>query len=120
MTGEVLHADPADRVELGRTGHGDLVDPPLDLRRAQDLAVEHHPTGRRRLEASPGDLEALAAVFERAPFGRRGPSMVLARTIKGKGVSFMEGDFMWHSKVPNDEQFAAAMEELGETDGGAA
>lgn len=46
------------------------------------------------------------------------PVAIVAHTVKGKGVSFMEGDFMWHSKVPNDEQFAQAMVELGETDGG--
>jgi transketolase len=58
------------------------------------------------------DLEALAAVFERAPFGRGGPSMVLARTIKGKGVSFMEDVSGWHHGVPSDEEFQLAIDEL--------
>jgi transketolase len=58
------------------------------------------------------DLEALAAVFERAPFGRGGPSMVLARTIKGKGVSFMEDVSSWHHGVPSEEEFQLAIDEL--------
>ena len=40
------------------------------------------------------------------------PVCVVARTVKGKGVSYMEGDFNWHAKVPSDEQLAAALTEL--------
>jgi transketolase len=45
---------------------------------------------------------------------------VIAHTVKGKGVSYMEGDYTWHSRVPSDEEFALAMRELGEVEGGAA
>ena len=38
--------------------------------------------------------------------------MILARTVKGKGVSFMEDQAGWHGVAPNDEQYAAAMAEL--------
>lgn len=38
--------------------------------------------------------------------------MILANTVKGKGVSFMEGKNTWHGKTPNAEQFAAAFQEL--------
>ena len=38
--------------------------------------------------------------------------MILARTVKGKGVSFMENDAGWHGKAPNDEQFEKARAEL--------
>jgi transketolase len=48
------------------------------------------------------------------------PAVIIAHTTKGKGVSFMENQYGWHSKVPSDEEFAQAMEELGETQGGAA
>ncbi|WP_096190386.1 transketolase [Evansella halocellulosilytica] len=41
------------------------------------------------------------------------PIAIIANTVKGKGVSFMEGDFNWHSKVPTDEEFERAMDELG-------
>jgi transketolase len=42
-----------------------------------------------------------------------GPVVVIARTVKGKGVSFMEGKHEWHGKAPNDKEFALAMEEVG-------
>ena len=40
--------------------------------------------------------------------------MLLARTVKGKGVSFMEGDYGWHGKAPNAEEYEVAMKELKE------
>ena len=40
------------------------------------------------------------------------PFAIIANTIKGKGISFMENQAGWHGKAPNDEQFAQAMEEL--------
>ena len=43
-----------------------------------------------------------------------GPVMVVARTVKGKGVSFMEGRYEWHGKAPNDREFELAMGEIGE------
>ena len=38
---------------------------------------------------------------------------MIARTVKGKGVSFMEGKHEWHGKAPNDKELALAMEEIG-------
>jgi transketolase len=64
----------------------------------------------------PAVLDSLAAA--KAVAGS--PVAIVAHTIKGKGVSFMEGNYTWHSRVPSDEEFALAMEELGETEGGAA
>lgn len=40
------------------------------------------------------------------------PTVIVAKTIKGKGVSFMEGDYAWHGKAPNKEEYEKAMEEL--------
>ena len=48
------------------------------------------------------------------------PTAVISNTLKGYGVSFMAGDFKWHMGVPTDEEFAIAMTELGESEGGAA
>jgi len=55
-------------------------------------------------------LETLAAAEALAS---RGPVVILADTVKGKGVSFMEGNYEWHGKTPNDAEFEAAMRELG-------
>ena len=40
------------------------------------------------------------------------PTAIIAKTIKGKGVSFMENQASWHGAAPNDEQYAVAMEDL--------
>ena len=56
------------------------------------------------------DLPALLAVLGRAPGDR--PRCVIANTVKGKGVSFMENIAKWHHGVPNDAEYATAMQEL--------
>jgi transketolase len=54
----------------------------------------------------------LVSAFEGVPFRPGKPSLVLARTRKGKGVSFMENVAKWHHAVPNDEEFSRAIAEL--------
>lgn len=44
----------------------------------------------------------------------RGPCVILAYTVKGKGVSFMEGKSAWHGKTIGDQEYEAAMAELGQ------
>jgi transketolase len=58
------------------------------------------------------DVVALTALLGRLPFEANKPNLVLARTVKGKGVSFMEGQTSWHHRVPTDVEFATAMMEL--------
>ena len=58
------------------------------------------------------DFESLAAAFAEARTVKGMPTAIIAKTIKGKGVSFMEDNVGWHGKGPNDEEFAIAMEEL--------
>jgi transketolase len=56
----------------------------------------------------------LVEALERArAVSENGPVMVVARTVKGKGVSFMEGRHEWHGKAPNDKEFELAMKEIG-------
>lgn len=55
----------------------------------------------------------LTTVFANLKFGREGvPKAVIARTVKGKGVSFVEGHGKWHHRVPTDEEMAALVKEL--------
>ena len=54
----------------------------------------------------------LLRVLEAVPFNPGRPSLVLARTRKGKGISFMENAAKWHHGVPNDDEFSRAMAEL--------
>lgn len=58
------------------------------------------------------DYEALAAAFDVAKSVKGKPTVLLAKTTKGKGVSFMENDAGWHGKAPNDEQMEQARAEL--------
>ena len=58
------------------------------------------------------NMEELRAAFAEAKTVKGKPTAIIARTVKGKGVSFMENNAGWHGKAPNQEQFEAAMAEL--------
>ncbi len=59
------------------------------------------------------DFDELRAAFDEAKGVKGMPTAIIAHTVKGKGVSFMENAVGWHGKAPNDEEYASAMEELG-------
>ena len=58
------------------------------------------------------DYDQIAAAYAEAETVKGQPTMILAKTVKGKGVSFMENQAGWHGKAPNDEQMAQAQAEL--------
>ena len=58
------------------------------------------------------DFDQIDAAFKEAKATKGMPTAIIAHTVKGKGVSFMENQVGWHGTAPNDEQYAAAMEEL--------
>lgn len=58
------------------------------------------------------DIKALKSTFASLPFEKGKPSLIIAHTVKGKGVSFMENQVGWHHGVPSQEQYAQAIEEL--------
>ena len=58
------------------------------------------------------DFDQIDAAFKEAKATKGMPTAIICKTIKGKGVSFMENQAGWHGMAPNDEQFAQAMEEL--------
>jgi transketolase len=60
------------------------------------------------------DIKALINVFDAIPFMRGKPSLIIAHTVKGKGISYMEDEVKWHHGVPGKEQYAQAMQELDE------
>ncbi|MBO4792510.1 MAG: transketolase [Clostridia bacterium] len=64
------------------------------------------------LRADAHDFASLEAAFKAAKKCKGKPSVIIADSIKGKGVSFMENQVGWHGKAPNDEQYAAAVAEL--------
>ncbi len=62
--------------------------------------------------ADGNDFDQLDAAFKEAREVKGMPTAIIMKTLKGKGVSFMEGQVGWHGKAPNDEQYQVAMEEL--------
>ena len=58
------------------------------------------------------DFDQIDAALKEAKETKGMPTAIIAKTVKGKGVSFMENQVGWHGVAPNDEQYAAAMEEL--------
>jgi len=85
-----------------------------------ELVAKFSAFGWRVLEIDGNDMAAVVASLEAAIRPESKPVAIIANTTKGKGVSFMEGDYKWHIGAPDDEQFALAMAELGETEGGPA
>ncbi len=61
------------------------------------------------------DFDSIKAAYDEAKATKGQPTVLLAKTTKGKGVSFMENQVGWHGKAPNDEQYTQAKEELEAT-----
>lgn len=66
------------------------------------------------VEVDGHDHSAIRAALTHIPLQRDRPTAIVAHTVKGKGVSFMEDQLAWHYRSPNDEQLAVALAELGE------
>ena len=64
------------------------------------------------LKASAHDFDQLEAAFAKAKETKGKPTVIIAISVKGKGVSFMENQAGWHGKAPNQEQYDQAMQEL--------
>ena len=76
------------------------------------LRRQWHGFGWRVLETNGHDMEQIIATLRAAQRVRGRPAVVLANTIKGRGVSFMEGRYEWHARVPTAEELAAGLSEL--------
>lgn len=77
-----------------------------------DLHAKWAAFGWNVIEVDGHDYAALADALDQAKTVKGKPTVIIAHTIKGKGVSFMERVFTWHGKAPNDEQYAQAKGEL--------
>ncbi len=64
-------------------------------------------------EVDGHNIGELLEVFNLLPFKRGTPSLIIAHTIKGKGISFMEGVPIWHYRMPNPDEMQQACKELG-------
>ena len=61
------------------------------------------------------DIEQILKAFEVAKTIKEKPTCIIAKTIKGKGIDFMENQVGWHGKAPNEEQYNQAMRQLGQS-----
>jgi transketolase len=130
MTWEALHVAP--RYRLGRLtailDHNGLQQygwPPRDGERGDrrdpwggaDLAATFRGLGWQVIDIDGNDVTAIRAALAQARSAgpEDAPTMIIARTRKGAGVSFMEMSIKWHTGAPNDEQLARALAELRES-----
>ena len=77
-----------------------------------DIKEKFESFGFNVIEVNGHDIDALINAFNIAKHQKEMPSVIIAHTIKGKGVSFMEGKAEWHGKAPNQEQYEQAINEL--------
>ena len=70
--------------------------------------------GANAIECDGHDFDSIRNAFKIVKETKGKPTVIVANTIKGKGVSFMENDYGWHGKAPNEEQYHQAMEDLNE------
>lgn len=78
----------------------------------EPVADKWRAFGWRAWEVNGNDIGALLDVFRQLPFAPGKPSIIIAHTVKGKGVSFMEDTTAWHVRNPSDEELARACKEL--------
>ena len=93
---------------------GEGPDGRLAPHRPGELVAKWSAFGWRVLEADGNDVADVVRVLDLAIEGDGRPVAVVANTTKGKGVSFMEGHYFWHTRAIKPEEYAAAMAELGE------
>lgn len=71
--------------------------------------------GFQIIKIDGNDIEEIIKAFEVAKNIKGKPTCIIAKTVKGKGVSYMENKVEWHGKAPNKEQFIQAINEIGKT-----
>ena len=83
-----------------------------DVMPTEPLDKKFESFGWHVIKIDGHDFEQIEAAYREAEQTKGQPTMILAKTVKGKGVSFMENNAGWHGKAPNDEQWAQAKAEL--------
>jgi transketolase len=83
-----------------------------DVMATEPLEQKFNAFGASVRQVDGHDISALSEVLNSIPFEKGKPSIIIANTIKGKGVSFIENNHTWHHHVPTDAEFEQAMQEL--------
>jgi len=81
----------------------------------EPLAEKWSSFGWRAREADGHDVSQLVEMLKSVPFEKERPSAIVAETVKGKGISFMENERRWHSMLPTEEEHSQAERELEST-----
>jgi transketolase len=85
-----------------------------DVMNTEPLEKKWESFGWNVITVDGHDIPTLINVFEKAKEVKDKPTVIIADTIKGKGVSFMENVAIWHGQAPNDEETKRALNDLGE------
>ena len=89
------------------------IDGPIDeVNSPYPIADKFEAFGFHVIPICGHDFDQIERAFQEARQVREKPVLILAKTVKGKGVSYMENKVEWHGKAPGDELYAQAMEEL--------
>ena len=83
-----------------------------DVMPSEPLDQKYEAFGWHVIQIDGHDYTAIEAAFAEARTVKGKPTMILAKTVKGKGISFMENNAGWHGKAPNDEQYQIGKAEL--------
>ncbi|NMB42395.1 MAG: transketolase [Firmicutes bacterium] len=83
-----------------------------DVKSLEPLAEKWRAFGWHVLEVDGHDYTSLLEIIDRAHFHKGAPTMIIAHTVKGKGISFMENQADWHGRAPNKEEYVQALAEL--------
>jgi len=83
-----------------------------DIMPLEPLGDKYRSFNWEVFEVDGHDMAAILETVEKAKLVKGRPTVIVANTIPGKGVSYMEGDYTWHGKPPNKEQAAVALAEL--------
>ena len=78
----------------------------------EDLSAKWKAFGWKVIEVDGHSIRELIEVFESIPISPDKPTLIVAHTVKGKGVSFIENRAEWHHKIPNNEEFLEMVKEL--------
>ncbi len=85
-----------------------------DVMPSEPLDKKYEAFGWHVIKCDGHDYDAIKAAFAEAKTVKGKPTMILAKTVKGKGISYMENNAGWHGKAPSDEQYETGKRELTE------
>ena len=95
-----------DRNRLQALGSGS------EIMNLEPLAEKWASFGWAVKEIDGHNFEEIIGALEKIPLEKGKPTCIIANTTKGKGISFMENDFRWHDKFPDEKEYQKALEEL--------